>query len=97
MSILDGILGRGDSSQTSASSDDFNSVIGTNPSFGLEASDVLHSESHDGDGDHDSFTGVGSLGVGFSAPTLIGVSSSSEQFNQSESNSDGGGLLGGLL
>jgi hypothetical protein len=96
MAILDGILG-GDSSQTSASSDSFESMIGTSPAFGLQASDVLHTESHDDDGDHSSFTGIGDLGVGFAAPTFIGVSSSSDQFSQSETDSDNGGLLGGLL
>ena len=94
MSILDGILGGGDNTQMSASSDSFDSVIGTNPGFGVAASDVLHSELHESDGDHDSFTGIGDLGIGLSAPTVIGASSSSDQFNQSESDGDSGGTPG---
>lgn len=44
MSILDGILGgnSGDSSNAQESSNEFGSVIGTSPAFGLEVSDLLH-------------------------------------------------------
>lgn len=97
MSILDDILGGGgDGSQSSSNSFDLGSVIGTNPSFGLSASDVLHSESSD-DGDTESFTGIGDLGIGLSAPTVVGVNASSESSSASESDDGGGGLLGGLL
>jgi hypothetical protein len=105
MSILDQLLGGGDRESTNVNSESstFDSVIGTNPGFGLNTSDVLHSSnaSSDGDGDMDSseFTGIGDLGIGFSAPTVIGVSTSNDSVSGSSSESDGGngGLLGGLL
>jgi hypothetical protein len=104
MSILDQLLG-GDRESTSVNSDSstFDSVIGTSPGFGLNASDVLHSSnsSSDGDGDmeQNEFTGIGDIGLGFSAPTVVGVSTSSDSASGSMSESDGGngGLLGGLL
>lgn len=98
MSILDDLLGSSnDSAESSMNSSMFDSVIGTNPQLGLNATDVLSSQSSD-DGDSESFTGIGSLGVGFAAPTLIGVSSSSESSNESVTDGNsGGGLLGGLL
>jgi hypothetical protein len=101
-SILDGVLGGGgDNSEVSANSSEFGAAFGTNPQLGVGISDVLHSESHDGDdegnGDHESFTGIGDIGIGFAAPTFLGVQSSSESFNASESDDNGGGLLGGLL
>ncbi|MCX7317997.1 MAG: hypothetical protein NT113_00335, partial [Hyphomicrobiales bacterium] len=62
------------------------------------ASDILHSSNSDGgDGDSSSFTGIGDLGLGLSAPTLIGVSSSSDSQDYSSTDSNDGGLLGGLL
>lgn len=95
-----------DDFQSTANSNDFDSVLGTNPSFGFQASDILHSANSDGggngeSGDSSAFTGIGDLGVDFSAPTVIGVSSSSDSHDySSDSNSgggNGGGLLGGLL
>lgn len=108
MSILDNLLGgnSGNGSEQSSNSNDFGSVIGTNPGFGLSLDDVLHSSdsssshSDNGDSSEDSteFTGIGGLDVGFSAPTVVGVSSSSENSSMSESNGGGnGGLLNGLL
>jgi hypothetical protein len=105
MSILDQLLGGGDRESTNVNSDSstFDSIIGTNPGLGLNASDVLQSSnfSQDDDGDVESneFTGIGDLGLGFSAPTLIGISSSNDSMSASQSESDGGngGLLGGLL
>lgn len=102
MSILDGILGgNGNSEQESSNSNDFNSVIGTNPGAGLSLNDLLHSSqsssSDDGDSDSSEFTGLGSLDLGISAPTLVGVSSSSDSSSASDEHSGGGGLLNGLI
>jgi hypothetical protein len=99
MALLDlgSILG-GDSSETSASSNDSETVIGSNPQAGLHLSDVLHShESDSEDGEESSFTGIGDASLGFAAPTFIGTSSSSQDFNQSETDGNNGGLLGGIL
>lgn len=103
MSILDSLLGgkSGNGAQESSNSNDFGSVIGTSPALGVSLSDLLHSSQSDtGDGSNDSseFTGLGSLDLGFSAPTVIGVSSSSDSSSASESHGgNGGGLLNGLL
>lgn len=109
MSILDGILrgNSGDSSNAQESSNEFGSVIGTSPAFGLEVSDLLHASNSSQDGgsnggsvesDSSDFTGLGHLGAGFSAPTLVGISSSSHDASVSESDGgNGGGLLNGLL
>lgn len=100
MSILGNLLdfGGGDSTSGSQSSHDIGSAIGTDPAFGLNASDILHSQSTDGNGgDASSFTGIGDLGVGFSAPTVVGVNASSDQTDVSQHDGNGGGLLGGLL
>ncbi|MCW5694714.1 MAG: hypothetical protein KIT48_20340 [Pseudolabrys sp.] len=98
MALLDNLLGGNGGSDSSHDSNDFNSVIGTNPQLGLNASDILHSQSSDGGsdgGDSSSFTGIGDLGLGIAAPTVVGISNSSE--HMSEGNQDSGGLLGGLL
>lgn len=97
MSILDNLLGGssgGDSA--SQSSNSFDATFGTAPSLGLQTSDVLSFESSDDNGgDSSSFTGIGDLGLGLSAPTVLGVSSSNKSADVSEG--DSGGLLGGLL
>jgi hypothetical protein len=93
-----GILGNNDSSDTSASADESSTVIGTNPQFGTHLSDVLHShESDSEDGEESSFTGIGDASIGFAAPTFLGTSSSSQDFNQSETDGSNGGLLGGIF
>lgn len=109
MSILDSILGGnngGNNAEQSSNSHSFDTVIGTNPAFDNDVQDVLHSSqsdsgSSDGDSYSDSsdFTGIGSLHNSFSAPTVIGVSSSNDSSNASESHGggNGGGLLNGLL
>jgi hypothetical protein len=102
MALLDGllgggILGGGDSASESHNSLDLGSVIATDPQLGIGASDILHSENSGDGGDHSSFTGIGDLQVGFAAPTLIGVNASSDSSNSQMQDSDGGGLLGGLL
>ncbi len=100
MSILDDLLGgSNDSTEISSNSSEFSGVIGTNPGLGLGLSDVLKFSDSSSDGedmDSTSFTGIGDLGLGLSAPTLIGVSGSSDNVSASETDG-GGGLLGGLL
>ena len=104
--LLSGVLGgsNNESSNVDASSSNSDTNIATNPSLGLGLSDVLQSSSfnsdgQDGDVNAESFSGIGDLGLGISAPTLIGISNSDESFSGSQSESDGGGggLLGGLL
>lgn len=104
MSILDSILGGnsggGNSVQDSSSSHNLGSVIGTDPAFGTSVNDLLHlshSDSGGGFSDTSGFTGLGSLGLGFSAPTVVGVSSTNDSSNASESHGGSGGLLNGLL
>lgn len=100
MSILDQLLGGSDSESASTESNETNVDFGTSPDFGLDLSDVLHSSSHESDeGDVESseFTGIGDLGLDLSAPTFLGISSSSDSSSVESSDSDNGGLLGGLL
>jgi hypothetical protein len=59
--------------------------------------DVLQSSSSDDDGDTSEFTGIGGLDIGFASPIFLGTSSSSESASAETSDSDSGGLLGGLL
>lgn len=101
--------GNNSNAQESSSSHDFSSVIASDPSFGTSLHDLLHSSqsnsdsggSNGGGGSSDTsdFTGLGSLGVDFSAPTVIGVSNSQDNSSASESHNHGGngGLLNGLL
>jgi hypothetical protein len=104
--LLNGILGgsNNESSNVDASSSSSDTTVATSPALGLGLSDVLQSSSFnsdgsDGDVNAESFSGIGDLGLGLSAPTLIGLSNSDESFSgsQSETNGGGGGLLGGLL
>lgn len=97
MSILDQLLGGGDNASVSSNSDTSNTEVGANPVFGLSLDDVLHSSNTDDDGDSSSFTGIGGLSLGLGAPIYLGSSSSSESSDQQVSDSDSGGLLGGLL
>jgi hypothetical protein len=90
MSILDSLLGGsndGQSTDSSSSSRDLDTVLATSPGVGLHASDIL--QSSDGT-DGSSLTGIGEVGLDLSAPTLLGISSSS-------SDDGDGGLLGGLI
>jgi hypothetical protein len=84
MAILDTLLGD--------TSSDLGAVIGTNPAVSLGASDILHAEPSLGGST--SFTGVGSLDLGLSAPTVVGVNSS---IDHTSDGGGGGGLLGGIL
>lgn len=87
-----------DDIQFTNDSNDFGSTIGTSPTFGFQASDILQSSNSDGgDGDSSSFTGIGDIGLGFALPTVIGVSSSNDSQDFSSSDNNDGGLLGGLL
>lgn len=104
MAILDNILGGGGNNgggnsdnSSSTNSHDLNTTFGTDPQAGLNTSNVLHSDSQDGghNGGSDDFTGIGNLGVGLSAPTVVGVSSSNDSSDTSHSH-DNGGLLGGI-
>ena len=99
MSILDNLLGGGNDEQgtdSSSGSQDLDSVFATNSDAGFHASDILHSSEGS---DESSFTGIGEIGLDLSAPTLLGISSSSsdEQFSSRDSDGDSGGLLGGLI
>ena len=97
MSILDNLLGGGDNASVSNNSDTSNNEVAANPVFGFSLDDVLHTSSTDDDGDSSSFTGIGGLDIGFGSPIYLGSSSSSESSDQQVSDSDSGGLLGGLL
>lgn len=97
MSILDQLLGNSDRTNVESNSNEFDGSVGTNPGLGLSLDDVLHSKSVDDDGDMSEFTGIGSLGLGLSAPTVIGISGSSDSASASEVDGNSGGLLGGLL
>jgi hypothetical protein len=97
MSILDQLLGNSDQDSVNQDSNSSDTSVATDPGFGLDLSDVLHSSSTDDDGDSSSFTGIGDLGIGLSVPTFLGISSSSENSEASSTDHDNGGLLGGLL
>lgn len=91
MSILNTLLGDTavDTGATQASA-----AVATKPELGLQLSDVLQADSGDNGA---SFTGIGDLGVGLSAPTFVGVGVSNDGIGASTTHTDGGGLLGGLL
>jgi hypothetical protein len=103
MSILDNLLGNsnGDSSSSTHDALGAGTTIGTDPQLGLSATDILHSQSGGDSGDSgSSFTGIGSLGLGLAAPTVVGVNASNDLSSDSMHSSThdcGGGLLGGLL
>ena len=97
MSSLDQLLGGGDNASVSNNSDTSSNEVGASPVLGFSLDDVLHSSSTDDDGDSSSFTGIGGLSLGLGAPIYLGSSSSSESSDQQVSDSDSGGLLGGLL
>jgi hypothetical protein len=96
----------GDSTSASQSSSDTGLSLGTAPALGLSLDDLLHNQSMDqnsGGGDSsmsaNDFTGLGHASIGFQAPTFLGVSTSQEHsdYSQTDSNGGGGGLLGGIL
>jgi hypothetical protein len=90
MSILNTLLGDTavDTGTTQAGA-----AVATNPELGLQLTDVLQAGSSDS-----GFTGIGDLGLGLSAPTLVGVGVSNDGIGASTTDAHGGGgLLGGLL
>lgn len=92
MSILNTLLGDTavDTGSTQASA-----AVATNPELGLNLSDVLQADAGDSGA---GFTGIGDLGLGLSAPTLVGVGLSNDGIGASTTDTQGGGgLLGGLL
>jgi len=97
MSILDQLLGGGDNESVTNDANWQENEVGASPAFGLSLDDVLHSSNTDDDGDSSEFTGIGGLDIGFTSPIYLGSSSSSESHSDQSSDSDGGGLLGGLL
>lgn len=90
MSILDNLLGGSGSTST-----DIDVAVAAHPEVGLQASEVL-GVSTDGGGfvPGVELTGIGDVGVGVSAPVMIGVSASNDTAAEVD---DGGGLLSGLL
>ena len=105
MSILNQLLGNGSQQSASSDSSSFDGSIGTAPGLSLGTGDILSFSSADassaGDGGPQSasateFTGIGGLGLGLGAPTVIGFSGSNMS-DDASSSAGGGGLLGGLL
>jgi hypothetical protein len=99
--LLGGILGGGASAGGSAdiggsagvdSSAEVDAKVVTDPSLELSASDILTIDGGDGLVPDIS---VGDIGLGFSAPTFVGVSVS-EETSVGGSLDGSGGLLGGL-
>jgi hypothetical protein len=88
MSILDSLLGNLPSANVTA---------GTDPSLGISLTDLLHLNTGVLGGGATDFVGLGSLDLGFSAPTLLGVSTTSASADTGTTGSHTGGLLGGLL
>ncbi|WP_298493187.1 hypothetical protein [uncultured Maritimibacter sp.] len=98
MSILDQLLGGGETASVENSSEESMFEFGAAPALEFGATDILsfsRSEDDNGDMEQTSFTGIGGIGLGLGAPVMIGSSSSST--NESASQSDSDGLLGGLL
>lgn len=100
MAILDELLGIGGSDSTSVNESKDDSSIDFGPAVGLTTGKILDfatSDEDGGDGDSSSthLTGVDGLGLGIEAP--LHVSNSSWSSSSEQSDSDGGGLLGGLL
>jgi len=100
MAILDELLGIGGSDSSSESESMNDTSIGFEPALGLSTGRILDfstSEEDGSDGDSSSthLTGIDGLGLGVEAPLHINNSSWSQSSEHSDS--DGGGLLGGLL
>ena len=101
MAILDELLGNGDSQTNSMSESKSDSSIDFGPALGLDTGKILDfgtmNEDDDGDSSSTHLTGVDGIGLGIAAPLSIDNSSWDKSSEQSSSDSDGGGLLGGLL
>lgn len=99
MAILDELLGNG-SENASMNESSNDSSIDFGPAVGLGTGSILdfHTSDDDGDGGDSSsthLTGVDGLSFGAEAP--LNISNSSWESSSEYSDSDGGGLLGGLL
>ena len=104
MAILDELLGNGDSTTGSTESTQDHSSTSFDPAIGLGTGTILDfgtSNSSDDANDSDSssthLTGIDGLSLGISAPFHTESSNWSDSSDYSDSDSDGGGLLGGLL
>ena len=98
MAILDDLLGIGGSDNSSMSESKNDSSLDFGPALGLDTGKILDfgtSDSDDGDSSSTHLTGIDGLGLGVAAP--LHLSSSSWDSSSEQSDSDGGGLLGGLL
>ncbi len=88
MSILNTLLG---DTAVDTGNTQVGAAVAAKPELGLQLSDVLAADSN-------GFTGIGDLGLGVSAPAMVGVGVSNDGIGASTTDSqDGGGLLGGLL
>lgn len=102
MAILDELLGNGDQ-QTASGNEMWNdSSTSFSPELGLATGKILDfgtssEDGSDGDSSATHFTGIGGISLGVSAPFETSSSSSESSVDYSNSDSDGGGLLGGLL
>lgn len=100
MAILDELLGNGDSQTNSMSESKSDSSIDFGPALGLDTGKILDfgtSSDDDGDSSATHLTGGDGIGLGVAAPLSIDNSSWDASSDNSSSDSDGGGLLGGLL
>ncbi|MGF9694022.1 MULTISPECIES: hypothetical protein [unclassified Rhizobium] len=107
MSIIDELLGSNGSQESgSINESDNTSSFATDPSLSVETGDILSFSSSDyssdGNGEdvsaNDShFTLVDGLGLDASAPTENWSSDMSDSADYSDTDSSGGGLLGGLV
>lgn len=101
MAILDELLGNGDSQTGSLNESENSSSIDFGPALGLNTGKILDfgtmSEDDDGDSSSTHLTGVDGLGLGVEAPLHLDNSSWDKSSEYSNSDSDGGGLLGGIL
>lgn len=80
MALLDNLLG------DVSDSLDIGAAVGANPALDVGVSDV----------DVVGLVGIGEIGVGLSAPIVVGLTASND-LSISGSADGGGGLLGGLL
>jgi hypothetical protein len=96
MAILDELLGNGDSQTNSMSESKSDSSIDFGPALGLNTGKILDfgTMSEDDDGDSSS---THLIGLGVAAPLSVDNCSWDACSDSSSSDSDGGGLLGGLL
>lgn len=107
MSIIDQLLGSNGSQESGSINESDNSAsVDTSPALGLETGEILgfSNEDHSSDGesgDEDwsatDLSVVDGLSLGIIAPIDTDFHNSSSSADYSDSDSNGGGLLGGLL